>query len=218
MNETLKLNSGPLMSVHIPKTAGTTFRHLLCDKYGSTMLVDYNDGYRAPLNPLQLTSEVACVHGHFSPAKYLNVISNGIWIVWLRDPIQRLISSYYQYLHHPNLNDSTYIKLFKSGLETDLVSFLFSDDFRNSQRCFLTPLKIEDFDFVGVCEYFDDSVKLLNTKLGLDLCLPDEFSNVNPDKSEFVYRIDPLLRRKLEDFHAEDYLIYRKALLSIRSI
>src|ERR1700730_12316836 len=47
--------------------------------------------------------------------------------------------------------------------------------------CSKTPSEIwETFDFIGICEYFDDSVRVLSEMLGFELSAKK--LNVNPDR------------------------------------
>jgi hypothetical protein len=99
------------VSVHVPKTAGTSFRNFLESIFGEQLLLDYRSkpldvGYeaRAIGNSVQDTATYqdiherlkradVCVHGHFFPAKYLSVFPDAKLISWVREPAQRLINA-----------------------------------------------------------------------------------------------------------------------------
>ena len=105
-----------LISVHLPKTAGVSFGSALDRYFGGNVLRDYAD---RPLNSgtfqrnfktLSLSvkniaagqklAHLACIHGHFMPLKYrfLPVAQEKQFVVWLRDPVERIASHYYFWL------------------------------------------------------------------------------------------------------------------------
>src|SRR5690349_11399388 len=104
-----------IISIHIPKTAGTTFRYLLLDIYKNKLIEDYPEEFIQEyqdvsdteyflhkdiftLHPFSkfnrkvwkylFTQE--CIYGHFEFARYAQV-PNSQFITWLREPVQRLI-------------------------------------------------------------------------------------------------------------------------------
>ena len=101
-----------LISVHLPKTAGSSFATSLNNHFGeSHYRADYNDWpintpktkrrYQAIkdffLNQKRDFSGIECIHGHFLPLKYLGLRndSDTKYITWMRDPIQRMASHYH---------------------------------------------------------------------------------------------------------------------------
>ena len=102
--------SQPIVSVHIPKTGGVTFREILEKLAEGHIHYDYGD---RPLSPPALAErvrrrfrrvtvppETRVVHGHFLAAKYARVFPEAPIVVWLRQPLQRL-SSHYNYIVPP---------------------------------------------------------------------------------------------------------------------
>jgi hypothetical protein len=88
-----------LISVHLPKTAGSSFHHILRREYGDKMLLDYGDipinTPREKRNAKALADakanekndfgETKCIHGHFLPRKYLPLKKRCMtrFVVWL---------------------------------------------------------------------------------------------------------------------------------------
>jgi hypothetical protein len=83
----------PIVSVHLPKTAGTTFRHMLQQAFPALTL-DYGE-------PHILAPHIGCIHGHFFVEKYTGILPRARFIAWLRDPIERLVSQYHYWLRTP---------------------------------------------------------------------------------------------------------------------
>ncbi|MEI4196712.1 hypothetical protein [Roseovarius sp. E0-M6] len=86
-----------LISVHVPKCAGTSFGNWLAGAFGDRLHLHYpNSGPPEPVT----TANVHCVHGHFfhhqwdiSAACYYPQAKQFITV--LRDPVQMMISSYF---------------------------------------------------------------------------------------------------------------------------
>ena len=105
-----------LISCHIPKTAGIGFATALGEVFGDRFLWDescatvieaMNRDNRVPLNsvPVRWLDQyerpnlrgLRCVHGHFPLRKYLPLAFDlaNVFVVWLREPLERQISQYY---------------------------------------------------------------------------------------------------------------------------
>lgn len=107
-----------LISLHLPKTAGTSFFTSLEEYYGDRILRDYNDRpIRTPreernsaalrqrvLNQSKDFGHIACVHGHFLPFKY-SLCEGARFVTWIRDPLERLGSHYFYWKrnYHPGM-------------------------------------------------------------------------------------------------------------------
>jgi len=100
-----------LISLHLPKTAGSSFKMTWQDYYKDKVQFDYVDlplqtkkslrqcsaAYAFTQNIFTKHSEIECIHGHFLPVKYkaLAVRNDVIFITWMRNPVERLLSHYY---------------------------------------------------------------------------------------------------------------------------
>ncbi len=86
-----------IISVHVPKTAGTTFKKVLQQIYtDQEIFFDYP--HRGPLHNKMLAKDsanVRVIHGHFPANKYELKFPKARKIIWLRNPIIRLISHYF---------------------------------------------------------------------------------------------------------------------------
>ena len=101
-----------IISVHIPKVAGTSFLHQLKEIFGEQhVLLDYNDDpvYLQSIvnidpncyefDPIKTISPYKVVHGHFQPKKYEN-LRNAFRLTFLRHPIDNIASIYFFWMAH----------------------------------------------------------------------------------------------------------------------
>jgi hypothetical protein len=217
-----------IISVHIPKAGGTSFKLFLHENFKT--IDDYGD---IPLNKSEIDRQekatefsrafgkikqyklalrnIECIHGHFLPVKYEKLIGKNHFVTWLRDPLERLASHYYFWqrefdpLNSPALHQKVILE------NWTLEQFCLSDELRNIYAQFFWNFPIENFDFIGIVEHFEDD---LND-------FADTFKTRNPSKAINVnnnasksspYFTDPALIAKIKEFHAVDYGIYQKAL------
>lgn len=217
-----------LISLHMPKTAGNSFSQALETKFGDRLWKDYADMSRiqqyltGDLSPQELTkfnftefdsNLPQCIHGHFLPAKFSpNRTKYGIrFITWLRNPVQRLMSHYYFFKR--SYDPATAGPLFRKMIEENwsLEDFCFSEQYKNLYTKYLWDFPYENFDFVGLTEFYDDdlsyfSEQFLTTKV-------DAYKlNCGEASKAGYYEIDAGFRRELESFHSGDVALYKRAL------
>jgi len=213
-----------LISLHLPKTAGTSFRTSLEEHFGNKILNDYADRPRntPPYERHQFALEsslnnvnkdylhIACIHGHFLPLKYLLLadIKELQFVTWMRNPIERVLSHYYYWRR--TYNPKTAAKLQKIMVEEDwsIERFCLDEGVQNLYTQFLWGFPMEQFSFIGITEYYDEDFEYFSRKyLGRTLEVKKLNTNANNK-----YMIDSSLRVKLEAFHSKDMYLYHKAL------
>ena len=131
----------------------------------------------------QLSEEIAdikskydVIHGHFPAGKYKYLIPDAKLAIFFRDPKTHLISHYHYLsrnkLHPTHLNkrqadNSPSFQIHENSI--DLVKF--SENYRVKQlyRRYLSFLDIQAFDFVGLVEEYDTSIKLFNSIFNANL-------------------------------------------------
>lgn len=210
-----------LVSLHIPKTAGTYFGTILKRTYGDACALYYGAASERthPLlrvRPSELTADrfdalaeagVKIVHGHLR-ARYVSEFmpDPARYYVILREPIEQTISHYYYQLAIPQ--ESRIGRIIKEK-DLALTDFTSIKEVKNYQASFLKPFALEDFGFVGVTELMRDMLPLLGLK---DV---GQRSNENRQKP----MADLATRQQLVRDLAVDLSLYSQAMeLAIRRI
>ena len=217
-----------LISVHVPKTAGVTFRTLLRTVYGTSGLsLDYGDRALDPLSTFQadpplwrekstrqaaaLSPATRVIHGHFAGSKYDAHFPEARKIVWLRDPVARLISHYHYWRGLPPSPHSLHQRLLNENLS--LLEFARLDGMRNIlAHVFLRDCRLEDFAFVGVQEHFAADLKALATLLGWPVGLAIGDENRNSSAEYRTAKLGDDEREEIAALNAEDIALYNRAL------
>jgi hypothetical protein len=168
-----------LISVHIPKTAGSTFGHIFLPQiYGERIFYDYAS---QPLEELLLTMspQTQVTHGHFPVSKYQSLFAQAKLVTWVRHPLSMLISWYFFWLSSPDIFDEEHRQFLEQRLS--FVEFIQMPYTKNGMsEYYLKGTQPEDFFFIGVQEFFDEDLKRLQNQLGLpDFQLPIQNANVN---------------------------------------
>lgn len=206
---------------HIPKTAGTSFRksaeqyfgcHQICRDYGvaepttSEIVRQYiyqNENWNQFKEELR-NNNFIMVAGHPHMAKSLEKIlqykalfHRVKTVIFVRDPIQRLISEYY---HHQRSN-----RLFHKSLEEYAI------DNNHANRLFklIKKIGIED-TFIGITEKYQESLELFNQKFGFNLKYLE--SNLNRKQLKSRYEIDSKLLDKIIEINQKDIHTYKLCL------
>ena len=216
-----------LISLHLPKTGGNSFLQALEAAFGPGLKQDYADmsriqaylaGELAPESLAQAQSDILapgmrCIHGHFLPAKYLPLQRDHEvrFVTWLRDPVERLVSHYYFFRrsYDPNTAGPLFRRIIEEGWS--LERFCLSEEYRNLYSRYLWHFPYEAFDFIGLIEAYDEDLEYFSSRF-LGRKLEALRLNAATDSERNERKIDPGLRREIEDFHAQDVSLYRRAL------
>lgn len=213
-----------LISVHLPKTGGSSFRETLQGHYGDQLCFDYGDrpmaqgtlrrlaraaACRWRLSPPDL-SGCRCVHGHFLPFKYLS-LKNASFATWLRDPVELSISRYYYFKRYLAPDDVQFRRYIKRP-DLSLDDYIRIGHFHNVYSKYLFGMQLEDFDFIGITERFGASLEVFRRMYGIGAIATERKLNANPDKSGSRYEISEKLRGRILGYNGKDVEIYRKAL------
>jgi hypothetical protein len=216
-----------LISLHLPKTAGTSFSASLAEHFGERYRGDYEDaaismspqdrGVQALRAGLQLADhglgEVDCIHGHFLPVKYLLLSTRAelVFITWMRDPLARMLSHFHYW--QQNYDEATAAPHHRRFIEErwTLEKFCLSDKFRNIYTQYLWGFPFENFSFIGISEHYaEDFRQFADRYLGVEM----EPQQRNVSRGVAAGRLlDPGLAAEVRDFHAADLALYRRALL-----
>lgn len=205
-----------LIVTHIPKTAGTTLRIHLSEVFGSRLFQEYNlltqprlslwrramvsiGSVRAGVPP-----GVSCIIGHNRATKYLSAFPRARHAVWLRDPVDRVLSHYHYTRRHPE-----WVNVRWHGIS--LEQFIEHPFMRNRQAWMLDGRPLGDFDFVGDCEHFDLSLQLFARQFRLPAPPQGVRLNSNPERSGSRYEVSEALRGRILELNATDQVLYEEA-------
>ena len=215
----------------MPKAGGTSFKFFLEENFKNQLYLDYTDNpdqltiqqldnkltsydkYLYKLKPFYFDLKNKRVfHGHFLAAKYKCYQNRNdvYFITWLRDPTERLVSHYYYWFKTYDSKRS--LPFHKKVIEENwtLERFCFSEQMRNLYAKFLSEFDVQNFDFIGIVEYYEEDFKFLNDHV-IKIKNP-ALPNLNRTKKPNVQHFDTDTLEKLKQFHGKDFEIYSYAL------
>jgi hypothetical protein len=225
------------LSLHMPKTAGTSFRMALQERFGTKMLLSYRGQMRGeaggvpwrstsgvyrgrpPVTPyggtplLELdeagraalaeycrVNDVQVIHGHFELPPLLEALPDARAITFLRDPVERLISSYnHWHLTKPEAAQRTPFEVFLHKPKTINMY---------EQHGMLSHL--ESLSFIGITEQYDRSLRLLERMFPELGYLHVEEQNVSK-KRVTKADVTPEMRARIIELNDGDLMIYAAA-------
>lgn len=204
----------PIFFVHIPKTAGTSLRNGIEETYGEEFIAyDYgtDQSLTSPcirkyvyeeddleaLRDRFISDGKVFVIGHYPIIRYQDIVNSGRCIVFLREPVQRLLSEYNHFVNHNEYKGA-------------LLEFINTDTFQNRQCKYINGLILEDIGFIGITEQYEKSLELLNAQYGLDI--PFLVRNIGKSYTEQVENLDKDLINLITELNSLDIELYEKAL------
>lgn len=216
-----------LVSVHMAKTAGTSFAAALRAHYGDGLLEDYG---MLPINRLRGRREwealragfaarqrwparVRAVHGHFLPVMYRVALHGRAvdYVTWLRDPVERLVSNYHYWRRQAHGATPEQPLRYRMAREDwSLERFCLGPEFRNLYRQYLWGFDPRRFAFIGITERYEKDLDAFAGSF-LDGAATEARARANPERDSDQYRIEPSLRARIERYHAADMSLYRWA-------
>lgn len=214
-----------LVSLHLPKTAGSSFAAALRQHYNERLYEDYR------MLPMQLPrgrrewqalrdglvqrvpAGAMAIHGHFLPVKYRWPLRGRrvAWITWLRNPVERLLSHYHFWARDYDGRDPAQ-SLRNRVLAEDwsLERFCLGPELRNLYGQYLWGFDPGRFVFIGLTEHYAQDLAWFSQRfLGRDVL--EARIQANPARESSRYPIDADLRSRIERHHAADVALYRQA-------
>ena len=198
-----------IIGVHVPKTAGTTFKDVLKDSYGLKL----HEVYKAQdLHLLNNGLEYKCnnplakvIYGHIQAhPKWKEQYPEAKLVTWVRDPVERVISLYYMWKEQNHTG-----RKFENFAKTnpDLIDFVKAEECHeivHAYQTYLGKVKPSDFDFVGRTEYFEQDLQSLGNMLGRKFKYQGKSTNRNVKKP----LVSEAVKNELQFLLNKEYELY----------
>lgn len=202
-----------LVSIHIPKTAGRSFRAILRRVYGEKKVFNVTrESGKAWNKELErsIPPSVEVLHGHFtfSDISKLHHETEVPVITWLRDPVERVLSNYYFFIQRAGSGERPHA--YHRRDET-LMDYIRQDSSRNRMSRFLEGAALKDLFFVGIMEHFESELEELGRRLGWGKVEP---VHVNSNKA-FREQFPPVseeTRKLIRELNRRDAELYEEGL------
>lgn len=199
-----------LFFVHIPKTAGSSFRASF--EKSSVTLKDYGNNSNSTSKDVQANvhdnkdfyalktklnqHKHAWLVGHVHLAKYIDFVPVTNTISFVREPLEQVLSHYNHYVKHHDFTG-------------DLSAFLDKPFAKNLQSKFVDFMPLGLVGCLGLTEHYDESLSLINTQYAL--ALPPKKINVNKTKQFTEDLLDSVLKDKFKKHNQQDIAMYEEA-------
>ena len=220
----------PIVFIHIPKTAGTTFHSILHNKYRGAVFFPNKKQKLTDIESLsdESLNKIEVFKGHFHFGLHQKLNKPVTHITFLREPIARTISSYNHLIRKlHNEPEKAFIKenySLKELLTNGKVEYL--DNCITRYLSGLKDLKFGEidksayelalknfdtyFDHFGICEKFDESLILLKNELNWSSTF---YNKVNTaDKKSYISSFDKDTLDLLKQYNQYDIKLYKHAL------
>ncbi|MCS3678768.1 hypothetical protein GGP72_003046 [Salinibacter ruber] len=225
------MSSSPLIFVHIPKTAGTTLRHVLRKQYGRERMTNVRALCNETLDTrMQETDREGLgrnrvLLGHMIYGAHRHLSGSPIYISMVREAVDRVVSDYYYVRRTPshdfydpvvsdNYSLDDYVRsgitVYTNNIQTRMLSGVGCDvPFGKCTREMLSQAKenIEsDFAVVGITERFEESIILMKRRFGwgIPIYITRNRTSGRPSRPE----ISDSTRALIRDYNALDVELY----------
>ncbi len=206
----LKQMNKQLLFIHIPKTAGTSFRQAAEKYFGkehtfydytpnsvetSSQIINkiYNAKDPYAFYALLQNHPHSFLSGHFPVVKYTALYETQNVVSFVRDPVSQVISHFNHFKTHSN---------YKNTIE----EFILEPRFQNIQSRMLANKPLSLYGFLGITERYEESIELFNTIYSTEI----EVIHTNKKHKEAmnVGELDDELIGKIKKVNAKDIAFY----------
>jgi hypothetical protein len=217
--------------LHIEKTAGTSLVSYIRESVGEKNfyytrpeLLDDESKVKEEL------SQYKALAGHIRYDQIVKNYQNLFKMTFLRDPIDRILSFYYYAKEVPKTADGITVE----SKRLNILDFLDYCKEKNDRR-FVNGMTYKissavaidkelesakknllDFDFIGIQEYFDDSLRLLSHKTGWKpLAISPKTNRTKNRESKESMEEDVI--QKIIEMNQDDIILYNEALKQFKA-
>lgn len=136
--------------------------------------------------------------GHFSYHQYASLLApfSTRWCVFLRDPVQRILSEHAHRQRH-------------QGMQMSVEDFVSDQRYANMQSRLVRGLDLDDFAFVGISERYAESLRLFEQQFGVGVENIEE--NVARPDLDAEHPCSSQLRALIETHNQPDIALYQRA-------
>ncbi len=178
-----------IISFHLPKTGGVSFRNALKKIYKNHLVLLYGSPFQERINhqkPIWIPKSTKVIHGHFQPhAGLKKQFPNAKWVIWFRPPQQRIVSHYNYWKAHPQ--QGKLYEHFEAEIHT-FKDFVTSKKLKEQVCLYQTYLRksnLSNFDFIGDLNRFDDEMNRFGKIFGMQMPTIEKLN-----KSEKLHKED----------------------------
>lgn len=197
-----------MIFLHIPKTAGTSFRLGASAYFGPKYEVrDYGEKVKATSRLVKKyiyergdyetfrkeidNRQIKFITGHYRSEKYLPYFDKGTFVTFVRDPIQRMVS---EYKHAVRVN----------GFKGSLERFCQRPHNIDRQWASIKSIGIDNMAFIGLTEHYEQSLETINAIFNTQIPLLernigkraiDAWHPVNKDDADMIEALNQADRK-----------------------
>lgn len=198
---------------HIAKTGGTSIRGIIertfADTPGAAMF-DYDiTGQIAQTAPPE---SVSVIYGHFVVGKYGRVAPDAARIAFLRHPVRRVCSHYEFWRRTPQNANRVAPHAEMLAKNMSLVEFANHPAQRHYYELAMSGLPVSAYDYIGITEWFDDSVSRLSDWFGIDACGTQAPVENHYGGGDLAERLSASDAAAIEDAQSANRRIYDEAI------
>ncbi len=203
-----------IVSVHVPKCAGTSFLRVLESIYGPRLWPNYGRVFvREQAQPGCVPADAMVIHGHFMVDAFDDLLPQRRLITWVRHPVERVVSNYYHFLRSPDMRDDCCRVMHEKRL--GLIQFAELEWMRNEATRYLGGKPLDEFTAVGIAERFEDSLEMMAHALNWTEIPPAPRDNVNPVRLADQYELTDDVRGYLGYLNSADLAWYGEAVVAL---
>jgi hypothetical protein len=171
------------------------------------VFLNYNEN--AEVKRELIPGNVRCIHGHFPSTHYDRFFPDADLVAWLRNPVERVVSNYHQFLRHPDPANPCSREL--STKRLSLEQFAELTLMRNEASRYIAGKPPEAFKFIGILERFDESLKVFGAIFNVPVPDVSPRMNANVERAEGRYPISDRTYQRILSLNLQDRLIYDQA-------